>query len=195
MGTIERSEVGAHVTGKVLQLGLYLPGIRAADGFQVRARIIHGADQFVPEIPAVSRDLTFDPKHPQGLWTLELDLPTVAKPAGSHFGDDGQYLYRFQLLRKQGQNEQIVTPVFLDPFATENGPGLLGVFSVGKVEPFVWSDADYKTPPLDELIIYELNVAQFYGSFAGVAARLDYIDGLGGQLHRADADHAGQNRV
>jgi maltooligosyltrehalose trehalohydrolase len=37
----------------------------------------------------------------------------------------------------------------------------------------------YTTPSLDELIIYELNVAQFYGSFDGVVARLDYLDGLG----------------
>jgi maltooligosyltrehalose trehalohydrolase len=180
METIDRSEVGAHVTGKTVQLGVYLPEIRETDGFQVRVRIIHAADQFDPEIPAVSQDLTFQPAHPRGLWTLTLDLTTVDKPEKSHFGDDGQYLYRFQLLHKEGNDAaQIVTPVFLDPFATENGPGLLSVFTVGEAAPFVWLDEQYKTPPLDELIIYELNVAQFYGTFAGVASRLDYLVGLG----------------
>jgi 1,4-alpha-glucan branching enzyme len=171
---INRHEVGAHVTGKSVRLGLYLPGIRDADGFDVRARIIHGADQFVPEIPPVERALTFDATHPLALWSVTLDLSSVASPPGL-FGTDGVYLYRFALWR----NGKAIAPVFLDPFATENGPGLLAAFTVGTVKPFAWTDGAYRTPPLDELIVYELNVAEFYGSFDGVVARLDYLEGLG----------------
>ena len=58
-----------------------------------------------------------------------------------------------------------MTRVFLDPFATENGPGLLGAFTVGPSTSFQWTDADYRTPALDDLIVYELNVAEFYGTF------------------------------
>ena len=172
--TIDRREVGAHVSGKSVRFGLYLPGIAKADGFDVRVRVIHGADQFVPEIPSVPVSLNFDAAHPLGLWSVTLDLTSITPTVG-HFGGDGQYLYRYELLRAG----RVVTKVFLDPFATENGPGLLAAFAVGPVTPFPWTDASYRTPPLDELIVYELNVAQFYGVFDGVIARLDYLEGLG----------------
>ncbi len=68
MAQIDRGEVGAHMAGKVVTVGVYLPGIRAADGFQVTLRVIHRADQFVAEIPAISQALRFQPAHPLGLW-------------------------------------------------------------------------------------------------------------------------------
>jgi maltooligosyltrehalose trehalohydrolase len=173
--SIQRNEVGVHVSGTSVQFGMYLPGVTKADGFDLRVRIIHIADQFVPEIPSVPQSLTFDPAHPLGLWSATVDLTAVAAPSGSHFGQNGQYLYRYDLLR----NGAVVTQTFLDPFAVENGPGLLGVFTVGAQPAFSWTDAAYRTPPLDELVIYELNVAEFYGTFAGVITRLDYLDGLG----------------
>lgn len=172
--SIKRSEVGVHVEGKIARFGVYLPGIRASDGYDVRVRIIHAADQFAPEIPSLPSSLTFNTAHPHGLWSLTLDLAAVPGASG-HFGNDGQYLYRYELLR----GGQVVTKVFLDPFATENGPGLLAAFTVGSHKPFTWTDQAYKTPALDDLIIYELNVAQFYGSFDGVVARLAYLEGLG----------------
>jgi maltooligosyltrehalose trehalohydrolase len=171
---IDRSEVGVHVNGAIARFGVYLPGVRALDGYEVRVRVIHTADQFVPEIPSVQRALAFDPAHALGLWSLTLDLASVSPPPGN-FGQPGQYLYRYELFR----NGQVVTKVFLDPFAVENGPGLLAAFTVGATQPFQWTDAQYKTPALDDLIVYELNVAQFYGSFDGVVGRLDYLEGLG----------------
>jgi 1,4-alpha-glucan branching enzyme len=177
VAAINRKEVGAHVEGKTVRFGVYLPGIGRASGFDVQVRIIHAADQFVPEIPPTSRALAFDDKHPLGLWSLSLDLGQAAGGAAGpgHFGQDGQYLYRYALRR----NGADVTSVFLDPFATENGPGLLSSFAVGHASHFHWTDGDYRTPPLDELIIYELDVAEFYGTFDGVVARLDYLAGLG----------------
>ena len=74
MAQIDRNEVGAHVSGKVATFGVYLPGIRAADGFDVSVRVIHRADQFVPEVPVVAQGLTCQPDHPLGLWTGRLDL-------------------------------------------------------------------------------------------------------------------------
>ena len=61
---INRKEVGAHVEGKTVRFGVYLPGIDRASGFDVQVRLIHGDDQFVPEIPPVERPLSFDPAHP-----------------------------------------------------------------------------------------------------------------------------------
>ncbi len=172
--SVALDEVGAHVQGKTVRFGVYLPGIRRDDRFDVRVRLIHAADQFVPEVPSIARSLTFDRAHPLGLWSLTLDLASVA-PAPGHFGDDGRYLYRYELFR----GDSIVTKVFLDPFATENGPGLLASFTTGQASPFPWADASYRTPPIDELIVYELNVAQFAGTFDGVVDRLDYLEGLG----------------
>jgi maltooligosyltrehalose trehalohydrolase len=172
---IDRSEVGVHTSGTTARFGVYLPGVRDADGFSVVVRIIHIADQFVPEIPSVPLPLAFDATHALGLWSRTVDLATVAAPAGSHFGTAGQYLYRFELQR----NGAVITRVFLDPFATENGPGLLGAFTLGAAAPFAFTDGAYRTPALDDLIVYELNVAEFYGTFAGVVDRLDYLAGLG----------------
>ncbi len=172
---ISRDEVGVHVNGSTATFGVYLPGVKATDGFSVIVRIIHQADQFVPEIPSVPLPLSFDPSHALGLWRRSVDLTTVPPPAGSSFGSNGQYLYRFELQR----NNQIITRVFLDPFATENGPGLLGAFTVGPRPAFHWNDANYRTPALDDLVVYELNVPEFYGTFDGVVGRLDYLEGLG----------------
>lgn len=172
---IDVREVGVHVQGRTVHFGVYLPGVRPADGYAVAVRIIHAADQFVPEIDSVPIPLAASADHPLGLWFLSLDLGSVAPARGSHFGQDGQYLYRYEL-RRAGA---IVTKVFLDPFATENGPGLLAAFTVGDRTSFQWTDAAYRTPFLDDLIIYELNVAQFAGTFDGVVNRLDYLQGLG----------------
>jgi 1,4-alpha-glucan branching enzyme len=171
--SIDLDEVGAHVAGSTVRLGVYLPGIRQEDGFDVQARIIHAADQFVPEIPSFAQPLVPVAGHPLGLWTRSVDLATAGGPG--HLGQDGSYLYRYELLR----NGQTVTKVFLDPFALENGPGLLAAFTVGPASTFTWTDGTYRTPPLDELIVYELNVAQFAGTFDGVVDRLDYLAGLG----------------
>lgn len=54
---------------------------------------------------------------------------------------------------------------------------------------FAWSDGDWKTPPLRDLVIYELGVRDFggrwvenrpqYGSFEDLFQRLDYLSDLG----------------
>jgi hypothetical protein len=52
---INISEVGAFPSatpgGLQVRFGLYLPGIRAADGFEVVVRAIHRDDRFDPAIP------------------------------------------------------------------------------------------------------------------------------------------------
>jgi 1,4-alpha-glucan branching enzyme len=44
---------------------------------------------------------------------------------------------------------------------------------------FVWTDATYQTPELDDLIVYELEVEQFNDRFEGVIDRLTYLQSLG----------------
>jgi maltooligosyltrehalose trehalohydrolase len=46
---------------------------------------------------------------------------------------------------------------------------------------FKWEDANWKNPPQDDYIIYELHTGTFTneGTFAGVESKLDYLAGLG----------------
>jgi maltooligosyltrehalose trehalohydrolase len=171
---IDRSEVGAHVSGQKVTFGVYLPGVSELAGFEVSVLVIHAADQFTPEIPPAQGVLGFNPAHPLGLWSGTLDLAILATPA-SQMGKNGRHFYRFQLSR----NGQLVSRTFLDPFAIETGPGLLGAFTIGPTATFTWSDQKYLTSPLDELIIYELNTVEFNTTFQGVIDRLPYLLGLG----------------
>jgi 1,4-alpha-glucan branching enzyme len=173
MADINLSEVGVHVVNTVATFGVYLPGIRSMDGYGVNVRVIHRADQFVPEIPSHAMPLAFDSTHPLGLWSAAFDVSTITN--SGHFGQPGEYLYRFELWRSGA----LLTKHFSDPFAARVGPGFLASFDVGPVAPFAWTDALYKTPALDDLIVYELQVEEFNSTYDGILARLDYLQGLG----------------
>jgi len=45
--------------------------------------------------------------------------------------------------------------------------------------PFAWADAVYKTPELDDLVVYELQVEEFNDTFDGTIDRLTYLQSLG----------------
>jgi 1,4-alpha-glucan branching enzyme len=171
MAAINRGEVGVHLAGSMATFGVYLPSVTAAAGYDVKVRVIHREDQFVPEIPSQVLSLSFDAGHPLGLWSLDFDLSQFLS---GHFGQDGEYLYRFELW----QNGQLITKHFSDPFATRVGPGFLGSFYKGPSPSFTWHDQNYKTPALDDLIMYELQVQEFNSTFEGIIERLDYLQGL-----------------
>src|SRR6266851_8671371 len=164
--------------GFQIHFGLYLPGIRSADGFRVTIRVIHDNDRFDPKIKTVDKDLTWNAGHPLDLWSCDMD---VAPPGPGHFGTEGVYLYRFQLKWVQsGSSERVITSWFTDPFARETDIGLLSAVTLSRsATPFPWTDATYRTPDLDELIVYELQVEQFNDTFGGVIDRLPYLRSLG----------------
>lgn len=168
------NEVGAHLSGPPgapqVQLGIYLPGITPAGGYSLLARIIHEDDQFDPAVPAETTSMS----HSGGahdLWTATHPLATIA---GTHFGTPGRYLYRYQLVRHGNP----VVFSFSDPFARDAGPGTFSAFSLG-APPFVWTDSAYRTPPLHDLVVYELHVDEFARDFAELIQRLDYLESLG----------------
>jgi 1,4-alpha-glucan branching enzyme len=200
---INLSEVGAHTNpagGLTIHLGIYLPNITPAKGYILVVRIIHEKDQFTIEIPAKNFLLTFDETHPLGLWSATIDL-AAHLDADGNFGTPGKYLYRYTLLQQtnnpsnpltltlsdplQPQQHEltanVVTPFIPDPFATDTGIGKLSAFTVSNTppSPFTWTDNNYKTPELDDLIVYELQVEEFASTFDGVVQRLDYLSGLG----------------
>jgi 1,4-alpha-glucan branching enzyme len=175
---IDMTKVGAHPSvsaagHRFVELGTYLPGIAAADHFQLVARVIHEDDQFDPDVPARDFPMAWSRPGDYDLWTVEIDLTAGAGGPGS-FGQPGRYLYRFQLLR----NGQVAVQWFTDPFAREAGEAGLALFDTEEAAP-QWTDATYKTPPLDELIVYELQVEQFNDTFDGTGDRLKYLAGLG----------------
>ena len=198
--TIDPTKAGVHTNQGnyfAASFGIYLPNITYARGYQVLVRIIHESDQFDIDIPAKNFLLTFDDSDPLGLWYATINLDAY-KDNKSSFGTPGTYLYRYTLLRYTGNSvtwpvydpatkgqfdlhADIVSLFVTDPFATATGIGKLSAFTVSDLPPlpFQWTDQDFKVPPVDELIVYELQVEEFDASFDGVIQRLDYLMGLG----------------
>ncbi len=189
--SINLNQVGAFssvdATGTfTLRFGLYLPGVRDAGNFQVVVRILHQADRFDPTVPPVDVAMTCEPVDAVGNPGSELDLWTATKlltiDPSSHFGQEGIYLYRYQLLHTPagGGAPQLLERWFTDPFARQTDVGMLAAVPCFKTPaPFVWTDAAWKTPNLDDLVVYELHVAQFNDTFQGVVDRLPYLKSLG----------------
>ncbi len=179
---IDLTEVGAFpsvtAAGFDIRFGLYLPGIRGADRFEVVVRVIHDDDRFNPAIQPQDTNLVWNAGHPLDLWSVTVPIQPAA---GTNFGKEGIYLYRFQLWWTQpGGRRQLITRWFTDPFALETDVGLLSAVTLSRnPAPFVWTDAAYKTPELDDLIVYELQIEQFNDSFDGVIDRLAYLQSLG----------------
>jgi maltooligosyltrehalose trehalohydrolase len=174
---ITLTDVGAHVISAAplsVRFGLYLPGITAAAGYQVVVRIIHDDDRFDPDISTVDLQLNW-----QGgaldLWSLTTNITPTG--AGS-YGQPGTYLYRYQLLKTSAGGVQTITNWFTDPFATATVIGELASFSTN-TPAFNWQDAGFKIPEPDDRIVYELNVQEFNGTFAGVIDRIPYLQGIG----------------
>jgi len=153
--------------------GIYLPGITFNKGYALKVRIIHEEDQFMRGIEPKDIFLNWVNGSALDLW--EITVPLAAEPA-SHFGQTGTYLYRFQLLR--GGRE--VTFWFSDPFARAAGMGTLSAFTIdNNATAFPWTDAGFRVPEVDDMIVYELNVREFNHDFQGVIDQLDYLSELG----------------
>jgi 1,4-alpha-glucan branching enzyme len=179
-GKIDLNEVSAHASVSTngdlqVRFGIYLPGITPTDGYEVLVRVIHQNDQFTPEIPPKDFSLTCHDDHPYDLWDITINL-SQQSDSTSHFGTSGTYLYRYQLRR----NQKIVTLWFTDPFAFQTGTGELAAFTTpDAITPFEWTDGGFKVPPVDEMVVYELQVEEFNDTFEGLIDRLDYLLGLG----------------
>jgi 1,4-alpha-glucan branching enzyme len=73
-----------------------------------------------------------------------------------------------------------VCPWIVDPFAREAEIGRMPSFTLDPTPlPFAWTDDAYRTPELDDLVVYELQVEEFNDTFDGVADRLTYLASLG----------------
>jgi 1,4-alpha-glucan branching enzyme len=170
--------LGAHETDGVIHFGLLLPWVSAADGNRMRVRIIHEADQFLQDIRPTEVELAhgLDPDYGD-YWSGEIDIAAVPPlHPGSAWGTPGRYVYRYCLTNPaSGELDWII-----DPFAREFGVGKLSAITLG-YEDHQWSDGEaaWRTPALDDLVIYELMISEFGGSVDGAIERLDYLADLG----------------
>lgn len=174
---INLSEVGAHpqkIAGTwQVKFGIYLPGITFNKGYSVQLRIIHDNDQFIRGIEPKQFFMNWQNGSPNDLWETTIPLLPDAQ---SRFGQEGKYLYRFQLLR----GSQEVTFWFSDPFGRDSGVGTLSAFTVDSTaQPFPWNDAGFEVPEVDRMVVYELNVREFNTDFSGVIQQLNYLWDMG----------------
>lgn len=179
MNLLPLNKLGARETapGK-LEFGILLPWVSAAQGNHLYLKIIHERDQFMQDIAPLEFELTHDIDSRYGdYWSTTVDVAATPPPAlTSAWGQPGRYVYRYCLDHPHaGRIDWII-----DPYAREFGVGKLSAITLGYV-PHVWSAAEdaWRTPPLADLVIYELMVHEFGGSVEGAIDRLQYLADLG----------------
>ncbi len=162
----------------IVDFGILLPWISANDGNRLFVKIIHEQDQFIQHIQPLAFEMQHGTNFDYGdFWSAQVDLNTIRDFQGnSHFGLPGRHVYRFEL---HNPNAGILDWI-IDPCAREYATGKLSAFTLGHT-PYTWSAAeqDWKTPALHDLILYELNLAEFGGSLEGGIDRLGYLADLG----------------
>ena len=162
----------------IIDFGVLLPWVSALNGNRLFIKIIHERDQFIRSIQPLAFELQHgaDPEYGD-YWSVTIDFnATQDSQPGTHFGSKGPYVYRFEL-----HNPNVgVLDWIVDPFAREYAVGKLSAFTLG-YSSYVWSpaEANWKTPALQDLILYELNLAEFGSGLQGAIDRLDYLADLG----------------
>ncbi len=160
---------------KFVNFGMFLPKISAEEGNRLWVKVIHEKDQFLQDIQPKS----FEMQHSEDLeygdyWFAAIPIiSTDESKKYSAWGTPGKYVYRYYLenSEKQGSIDWII-----DPFAREFGVGKFSAFTLG-CEPYVWSKNEtvWKTPLLNEIILYELMVNEFADDIDGTIDRLGYL--------------------
>ncbi|GCE24939.1 hypothetical protein KDA_04230 [Dictyobacter alpinus] len=181
---INLREVGAYASvadenGVDITFGIYLPGITSHDGYEVHVQVLHKADHFYENIQPRDFLLNYQEGSTNELWTAQVHL---SPEDGSHFGLPGSYFYRYQLLQQvpDSDEKKIITRWFTDPFALATDIGLLSAVVTPESFPaFEWTDEEWKTPELADLVVYELHVEEFNSNFAGVMERIPFLKSLG----------------
>ena len=181
MKSLPMAKLGPHEhesAAGVVDFGVLLPWVSALDGNRLFVKIIHEHDQFIQSIQPLAFELQHRVDTEYGdFWSVTLDFnATHDLQPGSHFGSLGRHVYRYEL-----RNPNVgVLDWIVDPFAREYAIGKLSAFKLG-YKPYTWNhgEASWKTPALHDLILYELNLAEFGTSLQGAIERLDYLADLG----------------
>jgi 1,4-alpha-glucan branching enzyme len=179
MNYLPMTKLGAQeVSPKVIQFGVFLPGVDAAKGYSVSVKIIHETDQYLQAAPPalVPQEHSIDAIYGD-CWSGQIDLNTAAPPPGSSaFGQTGRYVYRY-LIHSPTRGD---IDFIIDPFSREVGVGRLSAITVGSVGyTFSANENKWKTPPLKDAIIYELMISEFREDLARTIREVPYLADLG----------------
>ena len=178
LNLLPMGQLGAIETNGTLTFGLWLPWVSAADGNRVAVKIIHETDQFLQNVPPREFPLSHTVRDPYGdFWSVTVPIAgTPPAVAGSAWGMPGRYVYRYTIVSPNvGTLDWII-----DPFAREFGVGKLSAFTLG-YQPYTWSaeEADWRTPRLSDLVLYEINIGEFGGDLNRVGNVIAYLADLG----------------
>ena len=178
LNLLPMSALGAVESNGAVTFGLWLPWVSAGDGNALTVKIIHEADQFLEGVPAREFALTHSVRAPYGdFWSATVPIAGTAPSApGSAWGTPGRYVYRYTIANPNvGALDWII-----DPFAREFGVGKLSAFTLG-YQPYEWSaaEAQWRVPPLTDLILYEINVAELGGDLERTRNVMAYLSDLG----------------
>jgi 1,4-alpha-glucan branching enzyme len=178
MQTLPLDTLGARETGPTtISLGVLLPWVAPGNGQSVSARIIHERDQFLQRCPPVEVALahSVDPIYGDR-WDASFDVAATPPGPVSAWGSPGRYLYRYLVT----DPTRGVVDWVIDPFAREFGTGKQSAVTLGYT-PYVWSDSEaaWRTPEEADLVMCELNVAEFNVDLNGAARMLPYVADLG----------------
>lgn len=179
MNYLPMNSLGARETSpKVIQFGIFLPGVDSASGYSVSVKIIHEKDQYLQAVQPVvvpqmhSVDATYG-----DYWSGQINLNTAQPPASpSSFGQPGKYVYRYFLHSPTRGDIDFI----IDPFSREVGVGRLSAITVGST-PYQFSanETQWKTPPLNNAIVYELMISEFRNDLDRTIRQLPYLADLG----------------
>ena len=170
--------LGAIENNGVVTFGLWLPWVSAGDGNVVSVKIIHEADQFLQRVAPREFPLTHSVRAPYGdFWSATIPIAgTPPEMAGSAWGTAGRYVYRYRIVNPNvGSLDWII-----DPYAREFGVGKLSAITLG-YQPYSWSarELQWKTPPLADLVLYEINIAELAGDLDRARDMMAYLSDLG----------------
>ena len=118
-------------------------------------------------------------------WWVELTGLTPGQPVRFQYLVDGTLRVSdpyAPLVLDQGNDPFITRETFpnLPAYPTDLTTGLVAVFTPGAAA-FPWTDGNYRRRPLEDVVLYELNIRDFDArhSFQAVLERLDYLQTLG----------------
>jgi hypothetical protein len=178
MELLTLDKLGAReIVSGIIQFGVFFPWVSATNGNRVFVKIIHEQDQFLQAIQPLSFELThsIDPTYGD-YWSTQVNIPSQTPPPKSFWGQPGTYIYRYEI---HNPNVGILDWI-VDPFAREFGVGKLSAFTLGfQDHPWSTNETTWKTPLLNDLIFYELQLEEFGENLEGAIERLPYLADLG----------------
>ena len=171
------NQLGAIESNGSVNFGVWFPWLLAADGNRVSVKVIHENDRFLQHVPAREFPLQQSERAPYGAyWSANVPIAGTPALAGSAWGTPGTYLYRYCVRNPNvGELDWV-----LDPVSREFGAGKQSAFTLG-YSPYTWSaaEASWQTPTLADLVIYELDIAEFAGDLRKAAGLMPYLRDLG----------------